>query len=81
MSCRVLKRGMEAAMFEQLCLQAKRKQLKKIAGYYLPTAKNAMVKNLYGELGFIKIKETVTETVFEFDINNPAPAHHICCSS
>jgi len=77
MSCRVLKRGMEAAMFEQLCRLAKEQQVRKIVGYYLPTAKNNMVKNLYGELGFSKTNETATETVFEFDFSHTLPQHHI----
>lgn len=81
MSCRVLKRGMEMAMFEQLCQRARTKGVKKIIGVYLPTAKNAMVKNLYGELGFTKIKETATETAFEFDLKQALPSHYIRCTS
>lgn len=73
MSCRVLKRGMEQAMFEQLCKAARDRKLLKLLGYYFPTAKNAMVKNLYGELGFVKTAETATESVFEFDLKNTSP--------
>ena len=57
MSCRVLKRSMEFAMMDELVRQAKKLGIKKIYGYYYPTAKNAMVKDLYGLEGFTKIKE------------------------
>ena len=47
MSCRVLKRNMEFAMMDALVGQAKNQGIKKIIGYYYPTAKNAMVKEFY----------------------------------
>ena len=52
MSCRVLKRDMEYAMLDELVLKAKAQGLKTIRGYYYPTAKNAMVKDLYESMGF-----------------------------
>ncbi len=54
MSCRVLKRGMEYAMFEVLCEMTQQRGVVSIVGEYMPTAKNKMVKNLYAELGFVK---------------------------
>jgi len=79
MSCRVLKRGMEQAMFEQLCKQARRKKINRLVGYYFPTAKNAMVAKLYQELGFILLKENAEGSVWTFDvsINAAAPEHFI----
>jgi len=55
MSCRVLKRDMEFAMLDELVRRAKEKDIKTIYGYYYPTAKNAMVKELFGTFGFEKI--------------------------
>ena len=52
MSCRVLKRDMEYAMMDMLVSEAKKRSIKKIFGYYYPSAKNAMVKQFYGEIGF-----------------------------
>lgn len=52
MSCRVLKRDMEYAMLDELVEQCKKKGIKTIKGYYYPTAKNAMVKELYRSFGF-----------------------------
>ena len=55
MSCRVLKRGMEYAMINRLVEEAKKAGISEIYGYYYPTKKNAMVKELYGDFGFAKI--------------------------
>jgi len=57
MSCRVLKRGMETAMLDALVARARECGLKAIVGYYFPTAKNGMVKNLFHEMGFRKLPE------------------------
>ncbi len=57
MSCRVLKRDMEAAMLDTLVARALEKGITQIKGYYYPTAKNAMVKNFYGQMGFEKESE------------------------
>ena len=52
MSCRVLKRGMEDAMMNVLFEEARKRGIKKIVGYYYPTAKNFMVKDFYEQYGF-----------------------------
>ena len=57
MSCRVLKRDMEFAMMDELVEKAKKARVKKIIGYYYPTAKNAMVKDFYVGYDAIKYKE------------------------
>ena len=57
MSCRVLKRDMEYAMLDNLMERAQEKGIKEIKGYYYPTAKNKMVKELYADFGFDKISE------------------------
>lgn len=57
MSCRVLKRDMEFAMMDELVAKAKARGVKKLVGYYYPTAKNAMVKDFYALQGFTKIDE------------------------
>lgn len=65
MSCRVLKREMELAMLDEVVSAAKARGVTKIIGHYLPTAKNGMVKELYGSFGFTKISETDEETLWE----------------
>lgn len=57
MSCRVLKRDMEFAMMDALVEKARKQGIKKIIGYYYPTAKNAMVKDFYALQGFSKQSE------------------------
>lgn len=70
MSCRVLKRDMEAAMMDELVLQCMAAKIKKIVGYYYPTAKNAMVKDFYGMMGFQKISEDAEgNTVWEYGLD------------
>lgn len=71
MSCRVLKRDMEFAMMDELVAKAKSMGIRKIVGYYYPTAKNAMVKEFYGLQGFRKIKEDEEgNTIWEFLIDD-----------
>jgi FkbH-like protein len=56
MSCRVLKRGMEKFVLNQIVEHARKNGFKEIIGEYLPTAKNGMVKNHYSDLGFSEVK-------------------------
>lgn len=71
MSCRVLKRDMEYAMMDELVSKAKAAGIKKIIGYYYPTAKNAMVKDFYALQGFSKISEDEEgNTTWEFIIED-----------
>ena len=57
MSCRVLKRGMEEFIINEVVKSAAQHGYEKIIGEYLPTAKNSMVKNIYKEHGFIETSE------------------------
>ncbi len=67
MSCRVLKRDMEFAMMDELVEKARSAGIKKIIGYYYPTAKNAMVKEFYALQGFEKKAEDEDgNTTWEF---------------
>lgn len=70
MSCRVLKRDMELAMLDSLVDTAKAQGIKKLYGYYYKTAKNAMVKEFYGTLGFKKLSETEDSSEWELDISD-----------
>lgn len=69
MSCRVLKRDMEAAMMDTLVKRALEKNVRRVKGYYYPTAKNGMVKDFYGTMGFTKETEDKEgNSVWTFDI-------------
>jgi FkbH-like protein len=52
MSCRVLKREMEFAMFDALVEQCQGRGIRKIVGVYIPSKKNNMVAAHYASLGF-----------------------------
>jgi FkbH-like protein len=52
MSCRVLKRGMELAMFNALVDAARTHGATRIVGRYIPTERNSMVEHFYRDLGF-----------------------------
>lgn len=71
MSCRVLKRDMELAMLDTLAAKAKEQGVEILRGHYYPTAKNNMVKNLYGDFGFEKISEDGEgNTLWELNIKD-----------
>lgn len=79
MSCRVLKRDMEVAMLDSLVERARQKSVKKLVGYYLPTAKNGMVAGHYEKLGFLPVQQdNVTGTVWSLDVTTYTPhSRHI----
>jgi FkbH-like protein len=52
MSCRVLNREMELAMFDALVEQCQTRGIQKIVGVYIPSKKNKMVASHYLRLGF-----------------------------
>lgn len=58
MSCRVLKRGMEEFIVNQMASHARRHGMRALVGEYLPTPKNNMVKDLYSQMGFTKSNGT-----------------------
>jgi FkbH-like protein len=52
MSCRVLKRGMEEFIVNEMAKRTRQLGIERVIGEYLPTAKNKMVKHLYSQMGF-----------------------------
>ncbi len=69
MSCRVLKRDMEYAMLDSLVCKCKSRGITDIFGYYYPTKKNGMVKNLFGDFGFDKVSESENgDTVWKLNL-------------
>ncbi len=68
MSCRVFKRDLEFAVFDELVLQCIEKKISRIVGVYKLSSKNAMIKGLYGQLGFEKQKENTNETIWEYKV-------------
>lgn len=52
LSCRVMGRGVETALLAFIVGRLKEKQARVLCGWYLPTAKNAPVKDFYSQHGF-----------------------------
>lgn len=67
MSCRVLKRDMELAMLDSLVKRCREEGIRYIRGYYFKTQKNAMVRELYGDFGFIKTEDNGSDTQWLLD--------------
>lgn len=62
MSCRVLARGVEEYLMNSVVAEAARLNLEVVAGTYIPTAKNAMVRDFYAKFSFAKVGETANGT-------------------
>ncbi len=72
MSCRVIGRTAEQAMFARICEDATKLGCEAIRGTYIPSAKNAMVKDHYEKLGFERADEAVDaedeRTIWRYDL-------------
>ena len=69
MSCRVLKREMEFAMFDALIEQCQARGIRKIVGVYIPSKKNKMVAGHYASLGFNRVDGTSGEReLWHYDV-------------
>jgi FkbH-like protein len=57
MSCRVLARGVEQFLMNMVFEKAREHGAARVAGQFMPTAKNAMVKGFFAQFGFEKASE------------------------
>ena len=73
MSCRVLKRGLENAMLDSIVSEAKAHGVRELIGLYIPTAKNAMVENMYKDMGFSHWKREDEETYWRLRLSDYIP--------
>ncbi len=57
---------MEFAMMDKMIAECNSRGIKRIIGYYYPTAKNGMVRDFYDLQGFTKVSESEKgDIVFE----------------
>jgi FkbH-like protein len=70
MSCRVLKRNMEQAMFDSFINRCKQKNVNEIIGCYYKTAKNDMVSGLFESFGFELLTKEENESKWKLSIHN-----------
>jgi len=68
MSCRVLGRQVEQAMLAQVATEAKARNVQRLVGTYIPTAKNGMVADHYKKLGFSEAGGADGRTVWQLDV-------------
>jgi FkbH-like protein len=73
MSCRVLKRGVEEIVLNELARLAKSRGCRSLLGTYLPTSKNEMVRDFYPRMGFTLTSESETKREFELRLDNFQP--------
>lgn len=69
MSCRVLKRGMEEFIMNNIVKTAEVNGYETIRAEYIPTKKNKMVENIYEQFGF----ERINDNQFELRIEEYKP--------
>ncbi|HVU45538.1 MAG TPA: HAD-IIIC family phosphatase, partial [Terracidiphilus sp.] len=62
MSCRVLARGVEQYVMNEVFTIARERGLAAVTGRYIPTAKNGMVRDFFAQFGFVKVSEANGET-------------------
>jgi FkbH-like protein len=76
MSCRVLQRGVEEFVLNELVARARGRGCRLLRGAYAPTAKNGLVRDLYSRLGFRAAGEENGAALWELTIDGslaPAP--------
>lgn len=73
MSCRVLGRGVEEFIRNNLVKTAHDMRCQKLVGEYLPTEKNTMVAGLYERLGFTRISDVPARFELQVDTATPLP--------
>jgi FkbH-like protein len=70
MSCRVLGRGVEDAVLQDIVTNAEAAGVKKLIGCYSPTAKNIIVKDHYRKLGFNQTHNIGNDEFWELNIKD-----------
>jgi FkbH-like protein len=69
MSCRVLGRRVEHAVLNYLTNECRDRGVLRLIGEYIPTAKNALVKDHYTKLGFQPTEISDELTRYELDVD------------
>ena len=72
LSCRIIGRGVEDIMLSQLIERARKENVKKIKGKFIPTIKNKPAENFYKEFGF---KEEGDFWIFDTEQTIKKPEH------
>jgi FkbH-like protein len=70
MSCRVLGRKVEEAIFADIVVRARALGARRLIGEYSPTAKNALVRELYPRLGFNEIGRNARSVLYALPLDD-----------
>ncbi len=73
MSCRVIGREVERAFLGALIEDLKRRGVRRVSGDYIPTRKNAMVKDFYASCGWQSAGADGERTSWTFDVTATQP--------
>jgi FkbH-like protein len=73
MSCRVLQRQVEKEVMNEIVRVAKLFKIKEIVGYYLPTKKNVLVKDLLDQMGMTLVKRSSREAKYKLTTSHFIP--------
>jgi FkbH-like protein len=73
MSCRVLNRGVEEAVLNELIASAQQRGIRSIVGTYIATERNGMVQEHYSRLGFEPRVQTPARSTWSLDVQHYAP--------
>jgi FkbH-like protein len=69
-SCRVIGRQAEDALFDRILQDAIEQQVSLVEAEYIPTAKNKLVAEFWGRLGLILKNEKNNTKYYQLDVNN-----------
>jgi FkbH-like protein len=83
MSCRVLKRGVERLLLNNIVAHASSRGLNRVVGEYISTSKNGLVRDHYRNLGFVQFNAQNTgQSHWELRIDNQwSPREHFILES
>jgi FkbH-like protein len=71
LSCRILGKGIEVAFIKRILLELRNQGITEVKAKYVPTAKNAQVKDFYEKCGFACLtEETDGKKTYALDLEN-----------
>ena len=73
MSCRVLNRGVEQRLLNEVVAGMARAGVRYLVGSFIPTDRNALVRDLYRDLGFVLVSERDGVTTWRLDVQGFEP--------
>lgn len=78
MSCRVLQRGVEELVLNQIAAIGRARKCTRVRGVYIPTERNGLVRDLLPRLGFVAAGENGKETCWTLAIDESFVPRKTC---